>query len=997
MPEILPIPRFVSPSKNQQQQQQQQQSQLQSPRSGSPSKQSQLHSRFRPLGSSRYTTADGRDSGHDGHDEDRDDAAHTAKNEEVTSSTMRRTKTTQGTQLQQQKRASVDDAVGPLDMADTERGAGGGSRPQLLAKKSHTYNSASVQKPPQLDGGVDSSSGGGAAAEGKLTAGGEDNETASPRDTKEKKKGVSFLSRFIGVGSNNKKNKSGPSDLSENEHESSEPSDSRPEGMDAKLFSQAVDNIEFNPRHPQPPPYIKVRSKYKKEKEFDRVFLAQELRSGNVGAGTAGLNSPLKKASSITYPSSGGTPSVVDEEDTIWALEFSKDGKYLATGGQGKVVRVWAVISTLEERRQHEKEQLQNVPGNQPIRMSAAVFQSTVYRQYEGHEGAVIALSWSKNNFLLSASGDKTVRLWHVSRNECLCTFKHTEHVLSVQFHPRDDRFFLAGSRDMKLRLWSIPDKGVAFWKQCPEIITAVAFTPDGKTAIAGTVNGICLFYETEGLKYQNQMHVRSAHGKNAKGSKISSIQTLNVPPHTERSEVKLLIASNDSRIRLYNLRDKALEIKFKGHKSEERSIHATFSEDARYVISGSEDKGAYIYSTCPPESDSKPNQRPLEFFEASTNKNTWSVLAPTKTRQLLSQSEDPIYVMCNPPPVTLLSRSESVASSRPPTESGSVKAALPTDSPHRHPQQAKESPAYLARTAHPDGQIIITASNTGIMRVYRQDCAFTKRKSSEDSASVFSKKASSIYMARAMSRNSIGGGGRASRADSTGTQPPQDRILSWRQAISSTQSLDRTANANGHGSIGRLPSDAKSTRSISPRKSGVNGGRRQDSIAEGKKSGDTSNSFPLPRITSKGEFEDKQPRTGQLGANHPTSPTEANTNANSNTNTNPLWLQGTQSYMSWNPKEYATQAINNNNNNSSSLAPPQPLTRGISKVSVLSSEEEQAVSALAEGSDSDEETVATEAEVKCKRCGSGGFKARVVKGVHRLVCQKCGLVGAVV
>lgn len=96
-------------------------------------------------------------------------------------------------------------------------------------------------------------------------------------------------------------------------------------------------------------------------------------------------------------------------------------------------------------------------------------------------------------------------------------------------------------------------------------MITAVSFTPDGKTAIAGCVSGLCLFYETEGLKYQTQIHVKSSHGKNAKGSKITGIETINLPPTNPNGDVKMLVTSNDSRVRLYNLRDKSLEIKFKG------------------------------------------------------------------------------------------------------------------------------------------------------------------------------------------------------------------------------------------------------------------------------------------------------------------------------------------------------------------------------------------------------------------------------------------------
>lgn len=210
---------------------------------------------------------------------------------------------------------------------------------------------------------------------------------------------------------------------------------------------------------------------------------------------------------------------------------------------------------------------------------------------------------------------DKTVRLWHVSRKECLCAFQHSDFVTSIVFHPKDDRFFLAGSLDSKLRLWSIPDKSVAFSVELPDLITAVAFTPDGRLAIAGCLSGLCLFYETEGLRYHTQVHVRSSHGRNAKGSKITGIEAMSFPPDDPNGDVKLLITSNDSRIRLYNLRDKSLETKFKGHENTCSQIHATFSDDAQYVVSGSEDRKVYIWNANPGPADKKA-KRPLEYFE---------------------------------------------------------------------------------------------------------------------------------------------------------------------------------------------------------------------------------------------------------------------------------------------------------------------------------------------------------------------------------------------
>ena len=41
---------------------------------------------------------------------------------------------------------------------------------------------------------------------------------------------------------------------------------------------------------------------------------------------------------------------------------------------------------------------------------------SAPLQSFTDHTGDVIDLSWSASDFLLSASVDKTVRLWHVSR-----------------------------------------------------------------------------------------------------------------------------------------------------------------------------------------------------------------------------------------------------------------------------------------------------------------------------------------------------------------------------------------------------------------------------------------------------------------------------------------------------------------------------------------------------------------------------------------------------
>ncbi|KAK6533581.1 hypothetical protein TWF694_002518 [Orbilia ellipsospora] len=655
------------------------------------------------------------------------------------------------------------------------------------------------------------------------------------------KKGVSFLSRFIGGGK-----KKEPTVSEEDDSESIH--DQRTEGLDAAVFSQP---IGFTPKFPPPPKYIRVRAHNKSVKDFNRVFFAQELFKNP---------NPIKDARNVSSEE-GSTPSLPTlpmpkhKSGAIWSMKFSKDGRYLAVAGQDKIVTVWEVLCSEEDRREHEMDEDSKeysggggLYSNGGVRLNAPVFRAEPLREYTGHTADILDLSWSKNNFLLSSSMDKTVRLWHVSRSECLCAFQHSDFVTSILFHPKDDRFFLAGSLDSKLRLWSIPDKSVAFSVELPDLITAVAFTPDGKHAIAGCLSGLCIFYETEGLRYHTQVHVRSSHGRNARGSKITGIEALNYPPDDPNGEVKLLITSNDSRVRMYNFRDKSLEIKFRGNENTCSQIHATFSDDMKHVICGSEDRKVYIWNVNAGLGEKK-TKIPLEYFEAHSSIVTCALIAPAKTRQLLGHSGDPIYDLCNPPPVTLISRSESFASS---IKSPSVLAAAlrgrdPTAYPSEKinaskPKPAEESPAYVARSLHLDGNIIVTADYNGKIKVFRQDCAYLKRKNeSWETSSTFSKK---------IGNGIFGNGGNKRLSSGTYQSPNPDRILSWRNSVQSQLSHDgasskfgRTSTSNGgresagrdsagrdsagRDSAGRESVDDKDTsivssrnRSLSPKKS---------------------------------------------------------------------------------------------------------------------------------------------------------------------------------
>mmetsp|Transcript_29502 Transcript_29502/g.53521 ORF Transcript_29502/g.53521 Transcript_29502/m.53521 type:complete len:1028 (-) Transcript_29502:86-3169(-) len=366
-----------------------------------------------------------------------------------------------------------------------------------------------------------------------------------------------------------------------------------------------------------------------------------------------------------------------------WCASFSQNGRFLATGGEDGNVCIWAVSpeskamhpdgvtsqqeeSPSEQSGNEDTENTETVNDEENEKASAPplhfvgagpelatnleILSSDPIQRFQDHTADVIDLSWSHTNFLLSASLDKSVRLYHFSKPGCLHLFKHAHLVASVAFHPSDDRYFISGGIDKKLRLWDITDGRVKEWAQAPDAITAARFTPDGKYAVAGLFRGQVYFYDTNGLKYYTQIACRNRSGKHRAGKKVTGIsfvrgerddwlqaQQESVPEHGEtavndsratlterlsdsgrdvarkmtsafrhgatRAEAlryteRMLVSTNDSRVRLYGLSDFCLVRKYKGHTNYSMQIRARVSESGNHIACGSESGHVFIWDT---------------------------------------------------------------------------------------------------------------------------------------------------------------------------------------------------------------------------------------------------------------------------------------------------------------------------------------------------------------------------------------------------------------
>lgn len=115
-----------------------------------------------------------------------------------------------------------------------------------------------------------------------------------------------------------------------------------------------------------------------------------------------------------------------------------------------------------------------------------------------------------------------------MSSVSCLKTFSHCDYVTCIQFNPVDDRYFISGSLDEKVRIWSIPKREIVDWHDLHEMVTAACYTPDGQSALVGSHKGSCHIYDTSDNKLIQKKQIDlQTKKKKSRQKKITGFQFL--------------------------------------------------------------------------------------------------------------------------------------------------------------------------------------------------------------------------------------------------------------------------------------------------------------------------------------------------------------------------------------------------------------------------------------------------------------------------------------
>jgi WD40 repeat protein len=148
--------------------------------------------------------------------------------------------------------------------------------------------------------------------------------------------------------------------------------------------------------------------------------------------------------------------------DTVFALEYSPDGKYLASGGADRVARLIDPAS------------------------------GAVIRTFEGHTGHVLGLNWSADGRQLATAGaDNVVKVWEVSSGQRKRNVDgYDKEVTGVRFVSLNGTL-VTSSGDNKVRLVGPDGKEVRLFSEPGEFLQSVAITADGKRVLSGGHDGV--------------------------------------------------------------------------------------------------------------------------------------------------------------------------------------------------------------------------------------------------------------------------------------------------------------------------------------------------------------------------------------------------------------------------------------------------------------------------------------------------------------------------
>ncbi|GAB9472056.1 Wd40 repeat protein [Globisporangium polare] len=156
------------------------------------------------------------------------------------------------------------------------------------------------------------------------------------------------------------------------------------------------------------------------------------------------------------------------------------------------------------------------------LRHSSAGSGSSSCMDLDGHVGEIQALAFAQNSshhhyHLLSASLDKTIRLWDHRSGKCerIVAARLASPTFTLQFDPTDDaRYFASGHQDGSVGLWDLrmKEKPMQSLAHHQDECRALSWSPDGAWLLSSSFDGTICIMQASGTAERTLAPMASYH-----------------------------------------------------------------------------------------------------------------------------------------------------------------------------------------------------------------------------------------------------------------------------------------------------------------------------------------------------------------------------------------------------------------------------------------------------------------------------------------------------
>ena len=219
-------------------------------------------------------------------------------------------------------------------------------------------------------------------------------------------------------------------------------------------------------------------------------------------------------------------PSIIVPHTSVLDMQFSPDGKLLATGNEDGTITLWDVASKqpIDQPLSGHKGQVNSLAFNSSGSILASASDDKTVRLWNvatrtplgnsliGHSARITSVAWSSNDQLASGDSNGTIILWDTRTTSRLSrVLRDTSSIASAAFSP-DGKLFASGDDDGKIMLrdgatmaevgtLSVPAGTTISQEVCDEplAVMSLVFSPDGRMLAANSwCNGTILLWDVK-------------------------------------------------------------------------------------------------------------------------------------------------------------------------------------------------------------------------------------------------------------------------------------------------------------------------------------------------------------------------------------------------------------------------------------------------------------------------------------------------------------------